>query len=867
MAQDKCLRLCGGTFFILLTHVMKKHGRNTVSLSSESKRVINKVADAAAISERNLLKGLVRIFYPSMPDFAYSTEKSNATNFKKCRRVSSIPFDDNLLKTQFDERIMHNYDEPLKAMGALIAAQIRDDDGSDEWLVKALLELIDQDTYIEDDVPFYVGPGGRALNKNVLRVESHFCLEAFVLGVWHYCIMQVPDNTVGVETYYEFYPTARTGGRGQRHEFSNSIGKNPSRLIKLDCVTDYYGPATKVTNRTVAAPQIDEYYAPYFHSAAAYISAVKTIILEETINFQDFYVPNGIHRLHFRQSCISDGGAAKTKDDSPTIDSIKELGLRVIIRGTAGTGKSMLMRHLMLNGIKQYPKTGRVPVYIRLNDYASSNYEIVDFIFNSIKAYFPLADRERVNSDIANAKLVLLLDGLDEVSSAYRGQFETKLNRFLAVNDRLQVILSTRQFSKDIYANDFKIFGLMPLTKEKALQLVDKLPFRPYDPSKKAAFRKALEIRLYNERNEFATNPLLLTFMLMTYDRFGGEETSMHEFYAEVYQLLSTRHDNTKDGKARAFKAGLRPERLRDVFAAFCAITYEHGGSKTNGVRFSYAQIIETFREIISSLPDPECNINPVDVVEDITSGVCMMYREEDQYYFYHGSFQEYFTALCYSKQGEEKLPAIGEFLEQRRHDKDDITLQMLYGIIPEKTEKFILLPFLEKMLGKDDVGGYWNFVQQAYPYFYYEWGETDSYSVNESSSYLYSYILKKYEIQEDLAGYEMPLYTDLIEVEYVRAEIEGVNQIVEKGTTISFHDTNEVFELGEGIDDSDIVGYTLYVQTENILKQPERYAKLIETMSRTDFPMRVEYESARRLMGVMQRRAKLNPRKLIEYI
>ena len=49
--------------------------------------------------------------------------------------------------------------------------------------------------------------------------------------------------------------------------------------------------------------------------------------MEETINFQDFYVPNGIHRLHFRQSCISDGGAAKTKDDSPTIDSIKELGL------------------------------------------------------------------------------------------------------------------------------------------------------------------------------------------------------------------------------------------------------------------------------------------------------------------------------------------------------------------------------------------------------------------------------------------------------------------------------------------------------------------------------------------------------------
>ena len=144
--------------------------------------------------------------------------------------------------------------------------------------------------------------------------------------------------------------------------------------------------------------------------------------------------------------------------------------------------------------------------------------------FNSIKAIFPTADRDRVNRDIANANMVLLLDGLDEVNSSYRGQFETKLNRFLAVNDRVQVILSTRQFSKDTYANDFKIFRLMPLTKEKALQLVDKLPFRPYDPSKKAAFRKALDTRLYNERNVFATNPLLLTFMLMTYERFGGKK-------------------------------------------------------------------------------------------------------------------------------------------------------------------------------------------------------------------------------------------------------------------------------------------------------------------------------------------------------
>lgn len=854
MEQEKCLRLCGGTFFSLLTRAMKHHGRSKGIMVNG--RVINPKADAASVSERNLLKGLVRIFYPTMPDFAYSTEKSNATDFKKCKKnISSLKLEDELLKGNFDNQVKNNYVNRLRAMEALVAAQI-DVEGQGVWLVKALLELIDKDGYILDNSLFYVCPDGRPLMKKELQYESHFCLEAFILGVWHYCIMKVPDNRVGAETYLAFYPSARKGGKGNRHQFVNSIGRNPSRLIELDPVINYLGIYQSTTNHTAIAPAVDEYYAPYFQSVTADISAVKTILLEETINFRDFYVSNGIRRV-FRYLDAQDRPGLRMRDiDDPTIENVKELSLRVIIQGTGGMGKSMLMRHFMLEGVNQYSRTGRIPVYIRLKDYANSNYEIIDFIYDAIKAYYPAVDRNRVNSDITKANMVLLLDGLDEINSAYRGQFETKLNRFLAVNNRLQVILSTRQFSKDTYVNDFKIYMLMPLTKEKALQLVDRLPFRPYDPSKKASFREALDKRLYYERNIFATNPLLLTFMLMTYERFGGEETAMHTFYAEVYELLSTRHDSTKEGYARAFKTGLRPERLRDIFAAFCAITYQN-----QELDFSQTEIVERFREIVNSLSGMECYINPADIVEDITSGVCMLYRDGDRYYFHHRSFQEYFCALSFSKQGEEKLRAIGEFLEYRSHENGDVTLQMLCGIIPEKSEKFIFLPFLEKLLGKDSEDGYWNFVQTAYPFFYYEWGETDGFSINKSVSYLYSYIQKKYDIQEDIGGYRMPFYEELVEDVYSGIFINEEYQIVDKDE-VEFYN-----KIGEWVGEPETVGYTLYVQIEDVLKKPGHYKDLIETMSRPDFPMRVEYEAARRIMIGMKNRAKLNPKKLIEYI
>lgn len=856
MAQDNCLRLCGGTFFILLTRAMKEHGRTKGNLTGTHSRVINKTIDAETVSERNLLKGLVRVFHPTMTDLAYSTEKSNATRYKQCRNLTSIPLDNTSLKEAFDEKVRNSYDVPLKAMDELVKAQI-DAAGKGERFVKAVLELIDQDTYISDDQIFFVGPGGRPLTKKELRAESRFSLEAFAVGIWHYCVMNVPDNSVGIETYLSFYPSARNGGTGSRHEFVSSIGNNPSRLLTLVPVAGYYGVLPTAVAQQEAVPVIDGYYAPYFRSVAKDISAVKTILFEETINFKDFYVCNGLRRRFIRQSDIEDGKRPTMFDDNPTIESVKDFGLRIIVQAIGGMGKSMLMRHFMLDGIDKYAQSGMIPVYIRLKDYSGANYELADFIFDSIKAYFPAVDRERVNRDITNANLVLLLDGLDEISSTYRGQFEMKLNRFLAVNDKLQVIVSTRQFSKDTYASDFRILLLMPLSKPKALELVDKLPFRPNDPSKKAAFKKALDERLYNDRNIFAQNPLLLTFMLMTFERFGGEETSMHTFYAEVYELLATRHDSTKEGYDRVFKAGLRPERLKDIFAAFCAITYQN-----EELDFSHAEIVERFREILAVLPEPECDINPDDLVEDITSGVCMLYREGDRYYFHHRSFQEYFCALSFSKQGEEKLKDIGKFFEQRSHQKGDVALQMLCGIIPEKAEKFIMLPFLEDLLGEDDENGYLNFVQKAYPYFYYEYGATDSYSVNESSSYLYSYILNKFHFQEDLAGYEMPFYPDLVEVEYVEIDTE----VVERRSSAYFEAMRRL-DRDEDFDDPEPCGYTLYVQTEDVLKQPERFGKLIETMKRGDFPMKIEYEAARHLMAEMQKRAKLNPKKLIEYI
>ena len=117
-----------------------------------------------------------------------------------------------------------------------------------------------------------------------------------------------------------------------------------------------------------------------------------------------------------------------------------------------------------------------------------------------------------------------------------------------------------------------------------------------------------------------------------------------------------------------------------------------------------------------------------------------------------------------------------------------------------------------------------------------------------------------------------MPFYDELVDTRYVKVELRGSELVVEDGSNLYYEAMEERYGpiSDEGFffdDDSEIVGYTLFVQTEDILSEPERFSKLISTMERADFPFRIEYESARRLMLKMQERAKLNPKKLIDYI
>lgn len=101
------------------------------------------------------------------------------------------------------------------------------------------------------------------------------------------------------------------------------------------------------------------------------------------------------------------------------------------------------------------------------------------------------------------------------------------------------------------------------MNKQQALNLVKKLEF---DEVVKDTFYKELDRTLYDKYESFASNPLLLNIMLLTFQKHASIPERLNDFYDEAFVTLFNVHDATKDSYVRDIRSGLGCEDFKLVF-------------------------------------------------------------------------------------------------------------------------------------------------------------------------------------------------------------------------------------------------------------------------------------------------------------
>lgn len=290
-------------------------------------------------------------------------------------------------------------------------------------------------------------------------------------------------------------------------------------------------------------------FKKYLDSAAEFFSTKKTLLYAEKPHpFYDLYVCNDIRYRKFRINGVRDTKEEKTISDV-TVQKLEAESKCVIIEGTGGIGKSMLLTHLFLSSAKDAESNGIIPLLLTLKDYKDTTNSIVDFIWKSIKEFDSEIAQKNVIDALQENRMVLLMDGLDEIQSALRGAFVEDLEAFIKSYPGNTVIMTSRPINAFISYSKFAVFDIQALTKAQAIELVEKLEF--WDTASKNNFLVDLDKKLYYSHQQFASNPLLLTIMLMTYSSFGEVPAKMHVFYSKAYETMARLHDATKGSPSR----------------------------------------------------------------------------------------------------------------------------------------------------------------------------------------------------------------------------------------------------------------------------------------------------------------------------
>ncbi len=361
------------------------------------------------------------------------------------------------------------------------------------------------------------------------------------------------------------------------------------------------------------------------------------------------------------------------------ITQIVDVSNRTIVTAPAGFGKSIFLKHLFLSALTAGEK---VPIFLELRQYNTNNDSFFAFIHNSMQnRKFDLSE-DCLEYAFKSGKLLILFDGFDELDSNKADAVKTEIINLCDKYDQNWYIISSRPDPEFISWQNFVELKMLPMTKLTSLKLIGKLNF---DEEVKRRFSVQLDSVLYDTHKEFASCPLLLTIMLLTFEQAAEISGEQNAFYRQAFEALYRRHDATKGYKRKMF-CDLTESEFVEILSAFALQGYLDNNN--NFRRDQMQAYLNTCKELTG------IDFNEDEYINDLLKSVCLIIEDGISYMFAHRTFQEYFAACYISRLKDEMQTELLQQLVNRR----TVLYNFLFGINKQKFEKNFVIPLLKSI-------------------------------------------------------------------------------------------------------------------------------------------------------------------------
>ncbi|WP_122588069.1 NACHT domain-containing protein [Pseudomonas viridiflava] len=372
------------------------------------------------------------------------------------------------------------------------------------------------------------------------------------------------------------------------------------------------------------------------------------------------------------------------------ISSIDELPSgNLVIEGIVGQGKSMFLRHIAASMIKtKNPK--QIPIFLELRTITlkRSLLDSMSQFFESIGIKYS----EEIFDYLAqSAKIVLLLDGFDEIPSDCVSDVILDLGVIQRKYKTLKIVISSRPRSNIQNASGFKVVKLVPLTPSDYDPFVSKLII---DTAKRLDVITALENCAASIKGVVHT-PLMLTLVVMIYQTEKEIPSTLSGFFDKLFGVVFAKHDKQKAGFNRQHHSGLSESDLKTFFETFCfmAVQSKIGRSMTS------AEFDKAFASAKKYKKNMACDNE--NFRKDIIKVACLMLEEGiDTITFLHKSILDYHAAAFIRDLSEAKAIKIYNSTI-KNFQQWEYVLQFLKAIDPLRFSKHYTLKYLPTELTK----------------------------------------------------------------------------------------------------------------------------------------------------------------------